>query len=383
MTVPQIDAATGRPEGWKQLTTCPHELRLATTLMGGQCFRWRPVHVEGRQLGTCWACVLPKCGLVVLHQCAKGGVWYQDNGNQADDLHAQLQAYFQLDIPLKPLYAEWASKDAHFAGIAPLFPGIRVMRQDPLENILSFICSSNNNIARISKMVEALCVEYGQPVGSLRGVQDLDAKVEDDQVPFHAFHSFPKLHELTEPASAGTLETRLRELGFGYRAKYIQQTVNHLASKPSDYLESLRKLEYATCRQGMSWLFIIFDAFGSRTPHATELLQLAGVGPKVADCIALMSMDQPRAIPVDTHVYQIAERDYRFRMTGRSHKSLTPRKYEAIGTLFYGLWGAYCGWAHTVLFMADLRQFEGQLSSQASPIPPPVKKRVKHEMFPP
>ena len=61
------------------------------------------------------------------------------------------------------------------------------------------------------------------------------------------------------------------------------------------------------------------------------------------------------ALPVDTHVWQIARRDYNF---GKGkHKSLTKATYDAIGDFFRLLWGKEAGWAHSVLFAADLRTF--------------------------
>ena len=58
-----------------------------------------------------------------------------------------------------------------------------------------------------------------------------------------------------------------------------------------------------------------------------------------------MSLDKMDAIPVDTHVWQIAKRDYRFRA---GTKSLTPATYNAVGDLFRGIFGEYSGWAHSV-----------------------------------
>jgi len=70
-----------------------------------------------------------------------------------------------------------------------------------------------------------------------------------------------------------------------------------------------------------------------------------------------MSLDQPSAIPVDTHIWQIATRDYKFKHRGKKVSSLTKDVYNGIGDLFRGLWGEYAGWAHSVLFTADLRVF--------------------------
>lgn len=94
------------------------------------------------------------------------------------------------------------------------------------------------------------------------------------------YYDFPQPEKLAEKG----VEEKLRKLGFGYRAKYIHQTALTVSSKepsPLAWLEGLRKLPY-------------------REAH-DALLELSGVGPKVADCICLMSLDKKGAVPVDTH----------------------------------------------------------------------------------
>ncbi|CAJ0753555.1 14035_t:CDS:2, partial [Entrophospora sp. SA101] len=68
-----------------------------------------------------------------------------------------------------------------------------------------------------------------------------------------------------------------------------------------------------------------------------------------------MSLDKHNSIPVDTHVWQIAKRDYGF--ASKTSKNLTNRLYELVGDHFRNLFGDYSGWAHSVLFAADLKMF--------------------------
>ena len=100
---------------------------------------------------------------------------------------AALAEYFFLSRQLAPLTEEWAERDKRFRSLAACFPGVRaghqcndaelccvvltrgragarVLRQDPVECLFSFICSSNNHIARIAGMVERLCSTYGTPL---------------------------------------------------------------------------------------------------------------------------------------------------------------------------------------------------------------------------
>lgn len=99
------------------------------------------------------------------------------------------------------------------------------------------------------------------------------------------FHQFPSLERLSLVS-----EKEFRDAGFGYRAKYLTNAINALESKPGggvEWLMSLRKVDLQ---------------------EAVEALcTLPGVGPKVAACIALFSLDHHHAIPVDTHVWQVCE----------------------------------------------------------------------------
>ncbi|KAN0060941.1 8-oxoguanine glycosylase ogg1 [Thecaphora frezii] len=337
-----------------------------------------------------------------------------------------LKDYLNLEVPLEALYLEWAERDKVFARFADRFTGLRMLRQDPWECLCAFICSSNNNIARIGQMVQNLCMHFSPPLLSHAypacpippsdpATVKAEADVEATAMTIH-YHPFPPPEKLAKDG----VEDKLRQLGFGYRAKYLATTARMLCEKhrrlhdepqevrwdygikreddeergcassveasegppaspkkvvddqePSpgkrrkrggaqrsgsagvkgevgegddasretgspwsstrhsvrSYLESLRKLDYHGARQ--------------------ELLRFPGVGPKVADCILLMSLDQPASIPVDRHVFQFAEKWY----------SIRSKKYEDIAQRFRNLWGEYAGWAHSVLFTADLRSF--------------------------
>ena len=245
--------------------------------------------------------------------------------------------YFNLQPNLTELYQQWSASDPNFAKKAPKFTGVRILKQDAWEALVGFICSSNNNIARIGQMVHKLCVNYGPVLGHLDG---------------EAYHDFPPPQALAQDG----VEAKLRSLGFGYRAKYLYQTACMVASKPDGWLDSLRNPESPLLGHkptpAGAWASEGRD--GYRTAHA-ELLALQGVGPKVADCVCLMGLGWGEAVPVDTHVWQIAQRDYRF---GKGkHASLTKATYDAVGAKFRSLWGKEAGWAHSVLFTADLKVF--------------------------
>lgn len=266
-----------------------------------------------------------------------------------DDTASLLHSYFALSHSLSSLYEQWAASDANFARRASAFTGIRILNQDAWEALVAFICSSNNNISRISQMVHKLCAHYGPYIGSI-----------GDQ----PFHDFPE----PEALAGAHVEAHLRELGFGYRARYIAQTAEAVAH-----------------RHGPGWLIGLRNpdcpAFGlpqlkQETEHGESdaeptsyqaaqeaLLTLPGVGPKVADCVCLMGLGWGEAVPIDTHVWQIAQRDYSFRNAGKT-KSLTKGMYDAVGDHFRKIWGPQAGWAQSVLFTANLKSFAEQASSK-------------------
>lgn len=229
---------------------------------------------------------------------------------------------------------------------------------------MAFICSSNNNISRINQMVSKLCTHYGPYLGTVAG---------------QAFHDFPSPAAL----AADGVETRLRELGFGYRAKYIADTARTIAmEKPVDWLIGLRNPLSPALGQDGSLLgtpshvemlgadpkdnqeAILLEGGGLTGYKAAHeaLLSLAGVGPKVADCVCLMGLGWAEAVPVDTHVWQIAQRDYKFGGSSRT-KTFNKSLHDAVGDHFRTIWGPYAGWAQSVLFTANLKSFAEQATS--------------------
>lgn len=332
---------------WAKLPISLTELCLATTLRCGQSFRWKQ---NDQQI---WTCVL-RGRIIQLDQddthLKYRAIWPTEGSatpltpprslapEEDDDTKDLLKHYLNLTPNLEKLYQDWSRADKNFEKKAPKFAGIRVLRQDAWEALVGFICSSNNNIIRISQMVDKLCVHYGRYIATMDG---------------YRYHDFPPPHVLTGDA----VEGHLRELGFGYRAKYIAATARMIANeKGEDWLDSIRNPENPAFGQEPhpAGEMKPEGRDGYRDAHA-KLLELMGVGPKVADCVCLMGLGWGEAVPIDTHVWQIAQRDYKF---GKGkHASLTPAMYDAVANHFRKIWGQEAGWAHSVLFSAELRVF--------------------------
>ncbi|XP_034067048.1 N-glycosylase/DNA lyase [Gymnodraco acuticeps] len=343
---------------WRSLACAKSELRLDLTLACGQSFRWRETaegHWTGVIGGRVWTLTQTDDTLWYhIYQSLdrqgetsgrkKGAGVSLQLENKSDNRFKEavkkeeeepvavtpvhqdtkeeeemLRDYFQLNVKLGDLYKEWGAADHHFKHIADIFTGIRMLRQDPTECLFSFICTSNNHITRIQGMVERLCQSLGAPLCQL------------DQT---SYHNFPSLSALADTS----VEARLRDLGFGYRARFLQQSAKQILDTHGiQWLEGLRSAPYLQARDAL------------RT--------LPGVGTKVADCVCLMSLDKAEAVPIDTHVWQIAKRDYNYG-SGNGQKTITDKLHRDIGDFFRKLWGPYAGWAQSVLFCADLKKFQ-------------------------
>ncbi|KAG8217839.1 DNA glycosylase [Butyriboletus roseoflavus] len=349
--------AISTPKGFRCLPLPLVQLSLSSVLKCGQSFRWTsypispvcdPSAPHAYEYRFCL-----RDRVVCLRQSSEA-LFYRSifadgylDPAQADTREEEtlvwLKDYFQLDVDLVQLYDKWSERDPVFRNVRPRFPGIRMLRQDPWENLVSFICSSNNNIARITKMVHALCKHYSPPLLSLEPpVTDSDDTAN--------YHPFPPPSILATPEVA----TKLRSLGFGYRANFIQRTAKMLVDERGATV--MGSSVHCVNEAAEMWLMTLRHL---DTPKAREeLLRFVGVGRKVADCILLMSLDKREVIPVDTHVHQIATKHYGFRALGSSKKvSMTPTLYEEINRKLADTWGEYAGWAHSVLFTADLKVF--------------------------
>lgn len=132
--------------------------------------------------------------------------------------------------------------------------------------------------------MEKLCIHYGPLIGHIAS---------------EPYHDMPPPSALTGPH----VESHLRQLGFGYRARYIHQTALMIAEKESsEWLESLRNPENPILGQPETSAgeMEAQGRPGYREAHE-QLLNLQGVGPKVADCVCLMGLGWGEAVPVDTH----------------------------------------------------------------------------------
>lgn len=217
---------------WNCLSCSKKELNLQVVLDCGQSFRWKKSDFSG----DTWIGVLTG-KIWILKQTENGDIMYMTvnkiGSSNSEDDEKTLIDYFQLKVSVAELYEKWKDNDSNFKNLPLKFIGIRILRQDPVENLFSFICSQNNNIARITQLVEKLCVKYGKFLASFQGQK---------------YYSFPEICTLAHT----NVEFELRKLGFGYRAKFIQKTAAIIMQKPGgpDWLYNMRSAPYKQTHQG-------------------------------------------------------------------------------------------------------------------------------------
>ena len=177
--------------------------------------------------------------------------------------------YFDLSVSYSDYIARIDADDDYLRSAAEFGRGIRILRQDTWEMIITFILSQQNNIPRIKGLIRTLSERYGRR-----------KEAPDKSV----YYTFPEAEALSKAT-----EQELRDLKLGYRSKYICGTAQMVADGRID-LEALRSLDYAEAR--------------------AELMRLPGIGGKVADCICLFALHQMDAFPVDTHIKKVMELHY-------------------------------------------------------------------------
>ncbi|CDO72928.1 hypothetical protein BN946_scf185002.g113 [Trametes cinnabarina] len=354
-------ATTAIPAGFRALPLPITQLSLAAVLKCGQSFRWSILplppserHGLDNEYRLCLrdrvVCLRQSPDALFYRSVFPPGVPGEMETREAETL-AWIRDYFQLEIDLVELYRQWGTADPVFDRLQARFEGIRMLRQDPFENLISFICSSNNNISRITKMVKSLCQHYSPALVTL-------PHPSGPTLPEETYHPFPPPSALAR----SEVSAKLRSLGFGYRADFIQRTAAMLVETHGVGWDAKKLMEPSE-----EWLMTLRSL--STSEARAELLKFVGVGRKVADCILLMSLDKKEVIPVDTHVYQIAIKYYGLNSPSKA-ANMTPRLYDDVSTKLAAVWGDYAGWAHSVLFTSDLKSFASHGLSSTPPAPP-------------
>jgi N-glycosylase/DNA lyase len=231
---------------------------LAATLSCGQAFRWRSD-------GDDWVGVIDRHWVRL---SSRQDVITAETAEPVADWQ-WLATYLQSDLDLDEVLRTFPDDEPMRAAVAKCC-GLRLLRQAPWECLASFILSSTKQIVQIRQIVAALCDGYGEPVA-----------VPPGSPPAHAFPSPARL--------AGATESELRACKMGFRAPYLLATARAIAAGELD-LSRLQEMPVESAR--------------------AQLMELPGVGRKVADCLLLFAYGFQSAFPVDVWVMKALHQLY-------------------------------------------------------------------------
>ena len=230
----------------------------------GQCFRWER-NEDGSYTGIAFGRVAkidydPDEKVLMIH------------GADEEDFEAVWKDYLDLDRDYGEIKTVLAEKDPVIRQAIEYGHGIRILNQEKWETLLSFIISQNNNIPRIKKCINSLAETLGEYVGEYEGKK---------------YYSLPT----PEVLANATLDT-IAPCRLGYRAKYLIETAGKVCAEGIGSLEALSSCEL------------------SAKETCEALRSYCGVGPKVANCIALFAMRKFDSFPIDVWVKKVMNTMY-------------------------------------------------------------------------
>ena len=220
----------------------------------GQCFRWNKIS-EDTYIGVV-------ADRVIKVISKENEIIF--NASSDENLENFIEDYFDLKTNYNDIKKQLSNIDEYLKISTNFGSGIRILKQDLWECIISFIISANNNIPRIKKIIDRISEKYGNKI-----------VFEDKE-----YYTFPTPEQL----SKATIQD-LRDLGLGFRDKRIYKTTQMILNKEVD-IDKLKEINDSNYIK-------------------EELLKLDGVGEKVADCIMLFSLRRFDVFPIDVWVRRV------------------------------------------------------------------------------
>jgi len=271
-----------RKKGHMSVRLRIRRLDLDQTLGCGQTFRWR-----GTGPGT-WTGPMGDCSVTL----SREGQWlHADSVPERPDLGLRVSTYLRIDDDIHSIHAE-LSKDPVMARGLGAVEGLRLVKMDEWECLISYVLATFANIPRITKMIDRVASRFGDPISD-------------------AMNSFPTIGQLGT-ASVG----ELKSCGLGYRAEYVSGICRLI---DADRIEEMRRMSDEDLR--------------------TALLELPGVGNKVADCVSLFGFGRLGAFPIDVWVERALARLYDARGSYDALRGFATRRF-----------GGHAGYAQEYLF---------------------------------
>jgi len=296
-----------------QLIMQSNDLNLDFTLDCGQVFRW--VKKE-----DWWVGVVE--GTVIKIKQDNEIMTVKSNINSIDEQF--IKTYFRFDDQLQNIVSE-ISKDNYVAEAVSRFYGLRLLRQNPWECAASFICATYKNINSIKLMISNISRKFGNRI-------EFNGEL---------YYSFP------EPGIiANSDNNSLTDCGLGYRAKFLIELAKKIVSKEI-VLEDLADYDYNKAKS-----ILLSRSLGKKF--------LIGIGPKVADCILLFSLEKMDSFPIDVWIRRVVFKFYSHLFTNdfsiknlvkiNKDNSIGFSEYEKISNTMRQYFGRYAGYAQEYLY---------------------------------
>lgn len=254
-------------------------LNLSQIAESGQCFRWKKIREKGAE-SFCF--LIPAFSRVLPVRQEEETFEFYCTREEFDNIW---KSYFDLENDYGAFIKNIPAKDNYLKEAAENGSGIRILKQDFFETTVSFIISQNNNISRIKNSIEFLSQNFGSPNRDLNDL-DLPESFLSGELP--SIYNFPGPESFASYSDRDLLKL-FKTAGLGYRDTFLLGFVRLAANTPSR-IAGLGDLSYENAME--------------------KLLEIKGIGPKVANCIALFSLHFLGACPVDTWIKKIIKTRY-------------------------------------------------------------------------
>ena len=232
---------------------------------------------------------------------------------------------FRLNDNLSDIFSSF-SDDVLVSESINKYPGLRLMRQEPFQCMVSFACASNTNIPRIRRMLKNLCQNFGNKI------------IVDGS----EFFTFPSVERLNTASQHDLLRC-----GLGYRTKAVKAITESVVNGNLDSRDLLR-LNYEEAKD--------------------ELLKVYGIGNKIADCILLFSLEKLDSFPIDVWMAKVLYQNYGWLFNnnqsshvhdGKALQKITAHEYRTVSKNAREYFGKYSGYAQQYLYY-NIRQIAGK-----------------------
>jgi N-glycosylase/DNA lyase len=289
-------------------------ISLNATLNCGQAFRWKKDKEE-------WIGVIGDSVIKLGENPSSLEIDFTTYPRQAYN-EKFLTHYFGLGLDLSPVLRS-VNRDEVISRAIDFGLGLRILNQDPWECLASFICATNTSIRNVLSMIQHLSQKFGKRIECPDGI----------------LYTFPSSRKI---ANAGINELISCKLGF--RGKFLKKTAS-VISRGEFAIDGMKSKTYEEAHEAM-----ISQIFGKK--------QLLGIGPKVADCVLLFSLEQTEAFPIDVWMKKIIRRKYQKLLADprlqaflySTENQVSIGVYRALSRIFRNYFGKYAGYAQEYLY---------------------------------